>query len=268
MTSPVHPVFAQLRAAAASGPVVVAHRGDSRNHPENTLAAFRAATALGVGMQEFDVQQSRDGELFCLHDASLDRTTDAARVLGPGALLAQSTTSTLARLDAGAWKGEPHRGERVPTLAAALQAMPAPCIAMIEHKAGEAAAFVAAVRTAGRTATCLLQSFDWAFVAAVRQLAPEIANAVLGPVPQHPVVDDELVAKAKALGAGMVHWHARELDHDAVLRLQRAGLLVCTYTTDDELGWLGGAALGFDAMCTNDPARMLAAATRGLLRRR
>lgn len=267
MTSPVHPVFAQLRAAAASRPVVVAHRGDSRNHPENTLAAFRAATALGVGMQEFDVQQNRDGELFCMHDASLDRTTDAARVLGPGALLAQTSTAALAQLDAGAWKSAAHRGERVPTLVAALQAMPAPCIAMIEHKAGDAAAFVATVRAAGRTASCLLQSFDWSFVAAVRQQAPDLATALLGPVPRHPVVDDEVVAKAQALGVGMVHWHARELDHDAVQRLQRAGLLVCTYTTDDELGWVGGAALRFDAMCTNDPTRMLAAARRGLLRR-
>jgi glycerophosphoryl diester phosphodiesterase len=88
-----HPVFSRLRAAATASPIVVAHRGDSRNHPENTLAAFRAATALGVAMQEFDVQQNRDGELFFLHDVSLDRTTDAARVLGPGALLAQTSTA-------------------------------------------------------------------------------------------------------------------------------------------------------------------------------
>jgi len=263
-----HPVFSRLRAAATASPIVVAHRGDSRNHPENTLAAFRAATALGVAMQEFDVQQNRDGELFCLHDVSLDRTTDAARVLGPGALLAQTSTAALAQLDAGAWKGSAHRGERVPTLAAALLAMPAPCIAMIEHKAGDPAAFVAAVRTAGRVDSCLLQSFDWAFVAAVRRLAPEIATALLGPTPQHAVVDDAVVAAAHTLGAGMVHWDAHALDHGAVQKAKQGGLLVCSYTTDDELGWCGGAALGFDAMCTNVPARMLDAQRRGLLRRR
>lgn len=263
-----HPVFARLRAAAAAGPIVVAHRGDSSNHPENTLAAFRAATALGVAMQEFDVQQNRDGELFCLHDASLDRTTDGARVLGPGALLAQTSTAVLAQLDAGGWKGAAHCGERVPTLAAALAAMPAPCVAMIEHKAGDAAAFVAAVRAAGRAESCLLQSFDWTFVAAVRQLAPELATAILGPTPQHAVVDGAVVKTANELGAGMVHWDAHALDQHGVQTARQGGLLVCSYTTDDELGWCGGTALGFDAMCTNVPALMLAAQRRGLLRRR
>lgn len=264
----LHPVFSRLRAAASAGPIVVAHRGDSRDLPENTLAAFRAATALGVAMQEFDVQQNRDGELFCLHDASLDRTTDAAHQLGPGALLAQTSTGALAQLDAGAWKDPAHRGERVPTLAAALLAMPAPCIAMIEHKAGDPAAFAAAVRAAGRVDSCLLQSFDWTFVAAVRQLAPEIATALLGPTPPHAFVDDAVVAAARSLGAGMVHWDAHTLDHHAVQKAKQGGLLVCSYTTDDELGWCGGAALGFDAMCTNVPARMLEAQRRGLLRRR
>lgn len=263
-----HPALSRLHVAASASPIVVAHRGDSRNHPENTLAAFRAATALGVAMQEFDVQQNRDGELFCLHDASLDRTTDAARVLGPGALLAQTSTAALAQLDAGAWKGASHRGERVPTLAAALLAMPEPCIAMIEHKAGDAAVYVAAVRAAGRVASCLLQSFDWAFVAAVRRLAPELATAILGPTPQHPVVDDAVVAAARSLGASMVHWDAHALDHEGVQKAKAGGLLVCSYTTDDELGWCGGAALGFDAMCTNVPARMLDAQRRGLLQRR
>jgi glycerophosphoryl diester phosphodiesterase len=66
----------------------------------------------------------------------------------------------------------------------------------------------------------------------------------------------------------MVHWDAHAIDHGAVQKAAQGGLLVCSYTTDDELGWCGGAALGFDAMCTNVPARMLDAQRRGLLRRR
>jgi peptide chain release factor 2 len=79
VTANPHPIFDRLHRLAASGPCVVAHRGDSRNHPENTLAAFRAAARLGVPMQEFDVRQLRDGTLVCVHDASFDRTTDASR---------------------------------------------------------------------------------------------------------------------------------------------------------------------------------------------
>ena len=90
-----HPVFDHLLGLGADGPVVVAHRGDRVHHPENTLAAFQAAAELGAPMQEFDVRVTRDGALVCLHDATLDRTTDAATLLGPGALVAQITLPEL-----------------------------------------------------------------------------------------------------------------------------------------------------------------------------
>ena len=257
MTAPRPALFARLRALAATGPLVVAHRGDSRNHPENTLAAFRAAAQLGVAMQEFDVQSTRDGELVCLHDAGLDRTTDAARRLGPGALLAQTNWDAVQQLDAGSWHSARHAGERVPRLREALAAMLPHGVPLIEHKAGrpeQYAQFLAAPELHG---ACILQSFDWEFVAAMQIALPQLPLAVLGPNRRWPHPDDNAIAAALATGAGMLHWHANELTSAAVERAHRAGLLVCTYTTDDELGWAGGRALGFDAMCTNDPTAML-----------
>ena len=100
MTS-AHPVFRGLIEQSRCGPVVVAHRGDSANFPENTLPAFAAALQLGVAMQEFDVRATRDGMLACLHDATFDRTTDAALRLGPGALIAETTWREVRTLDAG-----------------------------------------------------------------------------------------------------------------------------------------------------------------------
>lgn len=49
-------------------PLVIAHRGASRDEPENTLAAFRRAIELGADYVEFDVQATRDGELVVVHD--------------------------------------------------------------------------------------------------------------------------------------------------------------------------------------------------------
>lgn len=246
--------FVRLREAAAAGPVVVAHRGDSEHEAENTLAAFAAARALGVVMQEFDVQPTRDGVWVCLHDATLDRTTDAAQRLGPGALLAQTTSAELAALDASAWHGRGRGGERIPTLRAALEVMLPACIPMIEHKAGAPHALVATLRAARVERQCIVQSFDWDFVAAVHALAPEIALAVLGPNERHAHPDAAAVAAARALGAGMLHWQDRALGRADVTRAHGAGLLVCSYTTDDALGWSGGRAIGIDAMCTNRPA--------------
>lgn len=55
--------------------IVVAHRADWRNFPENSLVAIQSAIDMGVDMVELDLQRTRDGELILMHDATLDRTT-------------------------------------------------------------------------------------------------------------------------------------------------------------------------------------------------
>jgi glycerophosphoryl diester phosphodiesterase len=261
-------VLDRLRGELVDGPIVVAHRGDSRHCPENTLAAFRAARAAGVAMQEFDVQRTRDGVLVCLHDADLDRTTDAATVLGPGALVGQTTWAELQRLDAGSWHSPQHRGERIPRLADALPAMLPACVPVIEQKSGSAADYVAELQRLGVLEHCILQSFDWQFVAAARALAPSLALALLGPLRASEPLATSALTAAHDCGAGMVHWHAASLTSRAIAAAHAANLWVCSYTTDDELGWAGGAALGIDAMCTNDPVPMLQLRHTGALRRK
>lgn len=250
-------MFARLRQLAGAGPVVVAHRGDSRHHPENTLRAYAAAAELGAPMQEFDVRQTRDGHLVCIHDDSVDRTSDAARRWGPGALVAERTLAELRQLDFGSWRGTAHQGERMPTLDEALAVMRPRCIPMIEHKAGDAASYVAALDRCGAREAVIAQSFDWAFVAAVHLLAPDVALAALGPNARFARPDQAALAAARAAGAGMLHWRHRDLRREDVARVRGDGLLLCTYTTDDDAGWLGGAAMRVDAICTNDPQRML-----------
>ena len=97
---------------------ICAHRGASRSHPENTLAAFREAIRLGAHQIELDVRLSSDGQLVLMHDATVDRTTD-----GHGRV-ADLTLAEIKRLDAGSWKGAKFAGEKVPTLAEALAVMP------------------------------------------------------------------------------------------------------------------------------------------------
>lgn len=53
---------------------LVAHRGNARDYPENTLPAFESALALGLRFLELDVQLSSDGEPVVIHDHRLDRT--------------------------------------------------------------------------------------------------------------------------------------------------------------------------------------------------
>ena len=55
--------------------IVVAHRGDWRNFPENSLEAIDNAIKMGVDIVELDVKKTKDGELILMHDRTLDRTT-------------------------------------------------------------------------------------------------------------------------------------------------------------------------------------------------
>jgi glycerophosphoryl diester phosphodiesterase len=77
--------------------------------PECTLTAFRACLALRVGF-EFDVRRTKDGVLVCLHDTTLDRTTN-----GRGNL-ADLTYDQLKKLDAGSHFSAAFRGEQVPRI--------------------------------------------------------------------------------------------------------------------------------------------------------
>lgn len=267
MPLPHHPLADRLRQLAADGPIVTAHRGDSRHHAENTLPAFAAAAHMGAPMQEFDVQASRDGVLVCIHDETLDRTTDAARTLGPGGLVAQFSAAELARLDAGSWKHASCAGARIPTLEQALAVMLPHSIPMIEHKAGDADHYARLLQRLGLADAVLLQSFDWNFLRSARRLLPSTPLGLLGPGPAAPAIDATVFATARELGASFVHWHAPEVTAEAVDAVHAAGLLLVTYTSDTPIAWCGGARLGIDAMCTNDPASMLAARDRGLLRR-
>lgn len=256
-TSSSHPALARLHADPRPRPLVASHRGDSRHHPENTRTAFEAAANLDVAIQEFDVRELASGELVCVHDATFDRTSDATDVLGPGALVAQMDLATVRRLDVGSWHPGGRTGERVPTLAEALETMLPSGVPLIEHKAGSAERYVEFLRTSQRTDQVILQSFDWHFLKRVHALAPEIAIGALGPNHVFPSPTDEAIRLVQSFGAGLVHWQAERLQAADVARCHAAGLLVCTYTTDTPLGWLGGRGLGVDAMCTNDPRAMI-----------
>lgn len=86
-------------------PAVIAHRGASFDAPESTAAAYKLARDLGADYLEMDLQRSKDGVLFALHDDNLQRTTDVATKF-PERKDSPANAFTLAELktlDAGSW---------------------------------------------------------------------------------------------------------------------------------------------------------------------
>jgi glycerophosphoryl diester phosphodiesterase len=89
----------------------VNHRGYNDIAPENTLPAFRLSAKMGFGYVETDVQKTSDGQLVCIHDLTVDRTSD-----GTGNV-ADMTLEQLKALDFGSWKSAAYAGTKIPTFA-------------------------------------------------------------------------------------------------------------------------------------------------------
>lgn len=102
--------------------VLEAHRGVSNEYPENTMSALRAARDLGYGMIEVDTKFTKDDQCILLHDYSLNRTAryEDGRELPADSAVCEWTWEEVRRLDAGSWRGERFRGERIPLLQEAL----------------------------------------------------------------------------------------------------------------------------------------------------
>lgn len=186
------------------------HRGARGMAPENTLAGFRQALAVGVTTLELDVGVTADGHVVIAHDMRLnpDLTRDAggAWLAASGPALHALTLAELQRHDVGRIKPgtryaetfagqRPADGERVPTLAALFERVRAgghdQVRFNIETKLTPLApeltpgpeAFVRAlldvVQRHGMAARVTVQSFDWRSLRAVQRLAPELPIAAL-----------------------------------------------------------------------------------------
>ena len=150
--------------------LVIAHRGNAADAPENTIESFAQALALGADALELDVRVTRDAVPVVIHDPTLYRTT------GQRDLVADMTAAQLSYADAGATfskdAGMPFpyraRGLTVPTLAAVLERF-ADVPLLIEVKVPEAVDAVGrALEEAGATARAVVGSLIQAAVSPFR----------------------------------------------------------------------------------------------------
>ncbi|HVO58460.1 MAG TPA: glycerophosphodiester phosphodiesterase family protein [Dongiaceae bacterium] len=175
--------------------LAIAHRGASGHAPENTLAAFRKAVAMGAAFIETDLQLSRDARLVAIHDDTVNRTTN-----GQGGVH-DLTLAELRRLDAGSWFGSEFAGERIPTVEEILEfARKHDVVFYLELKPagswGGEHALVSALRESKEIARSAVISFDPAIILNIRNLEPTLMTGLLyeGQLP-------DPIAKAVEIGA-------------------------------------------------------------------
>jgi glycerophosphoryl diester phosphodiesterase len=220
---------------------VLGHRGAAGVVPENTLAGFRYAIALGVDWVECDVHSTRDGRLVVIHDATVDRTTN-----GRGAVRGM-TLERLRRLDAGG-------GEMVPTLDEVLETVRGRAPLECELKGeGIEEAVVAAVEVHGMAGQVVFSAFALDRLARVRRLGGHYRLAAILPDP------GELeIARAAALRAESINVQYRNLCLRLVEQIRAAGLQVRAWNPDTLPEQQAMIALGVDGISTNRPDRLLA----------
>jgi glycerophosphoryl diester phosphodiesterase len=174
---------------------VIAHRGSSMAAPENTLGAIERAVADGADFVEIDVRQTADGALVLLHDR------DLRRVAGDSRAIWELTSDEARTLDVGGWFGPDFRGERMPTLAEAVEAVRGRAQLYVEIKPsvqtpGIAQSVIDELRRLEFLDHSIIAALDAETLADVAEFAPEVRRALL----VHSVIGEIDRAGLHALG--------------------------------------------------------------------
>jgi glycerophosphoryl diester phosphodiesterase len=252
-------------------PQIVAHRGASKEAPEHTLAAYRAALTGGADALECDVRLTVDGHLVCVHDRRVDRTSD-----GRG-LVSTLELARLEELDFGSWHAtaeveEPDRDRnRVLTLRRLLDLAagypgtvelavevkhPTRYAGLVERKLVELLdEFGWAHPHGGRPSPVRVMSFSRLAIRRVHRLAPALDTVYLMEPMAYRMRDGSLPRGVQIGGPAIEILRARP---DYVARLHRAGQRVHVWTVDDPADVELCVRLGVDAIITNRPREVRA----------
>lgn len=157
---------------------ITAHRGASKEAPENTMAAFQRAIDDMADCIELDVQMTRDGYIVVMHDTSTYRTT------GVAGNITDMTYEEVKKLDAGYWFSEKYVGEGVPLLEDVLKLAKGRIKLNIEIKSSAdsgivAKKVVALIQQYSMERECVITSFDYNALLAVKDITQDIQTGYI-----------------------------------------------------------------------------------------
>ncbi|HEY8551416.1 MAG TPA: glycerophosphodiester phosphodiesterase family protein [Vicinamibacterales bacterium] len=285
--------------SAPKTPWLIAHRGASAYAPENTVPAFQLAAEQGATFVETDIQFTKDKVIVCLHDLTLERTTDVEEVYPDRAREVESggkkvrrwfledfTLAELRKLDAGSWFDPKFKGTRIPTFAEYIESLRGRSGLYVELKSPEKypgieKAMLEELQRFGldkpwadpRTPV-LLQSFT---ASSLELLAKDLGTKLpihflFGARDAGKWLTPEGLAKVKTFSTGISPEKTAVLkDREAVARAKGLGLLVTPYTfraaAVEGFPDVGAEMahylneLGVDGVITDNPDRMPSAAS-------
>jgi len=233
---------------------VIAHRGFSSRAPENTRAAVARSIEVGADMVEVDVTMTADGRVICLHDETLDRTTDGR---GPAT---SRTLDEIRRLDAGSWFSPEFAGEPVPTLDEVLDLVDGRALLNIEIKPeavphGAVNAVAELVRRRDLVDRVVVSSFAPEALRRMKIVDPDIVTVSLFNADLHKGRDPlEIIQEVGSRGLNLAR---HEVTAEIIERCHRHGFPVGVYTVNRKQGMRRVMRLKADAVFTDHPDRLI-----------
>lgn len=231
-------------------PLVIAHRGASRDAPENTLAAFQLAWQQGADAVETDLHLTADDHIVAIHDA------DGRRTLNDRRTVRSMTLAEIRRLDAGAWRHRQWRGERVPTLEEIFATFPANRRLVLELKENLCAPLAAALAHAPKDRITII-AFDAPTIAEAKERLP--ACQALWLFNDYSRISEKqrgtfLATRVKELGVdGVDLRHEYRLTADVLQPLQADLRTIFAYTINHASDARRCAELGIHGITTDRP---------------
>jgi glycerophosphoryl diester phosphodiesterase len=189
----------------------IAHRGFTRNFPDNTLESFRAALELGVDGVEFDVQETVEGTFFIHHDDDIG-----------GRPISGMTSSEMKEVRI---KGL----YRVPTLQQTLELLGTSPVLIVELKQIRSLSqFLEILRSYSDVTHTVIVSFDAGLISRLAVLAPDIMRAVITNTGVKKA--DEITKSTHSMAIGM---SCRDLNSDVIEKLHKDGTMVFVWDCTD-----------------------------------
>lgn len=235
----------QLSIPGKLPPYLMAHRGNRSTCPENTLASFRRAIEEGADIIETDLHLSLDGEFICIHDATVDRTTN-----GKGAV-AEMSLAQIKQLSAS--YGKPgFESERILTLAELAAILPSDVALALELKTDRflepqvVKDLVCQLEKAAIRDRTIVLSFSLARIQAVHNYAPDIPMGWINLSRLAPLKGPQLLGP---------FWPLLILNPFFVWLAHRRGQYVAPLDTTPERRVWFYRLLKCDAILTDDPGK-------------
>ena len=240
-------------------PIVIAHRGNAGEAPENTEISLRQAVDLGVDAVELDANRTGDGVPVVWHGSDLGHANR------PETSIHDLTLEECRSLDIGVWRGEAFAGQRILTLEEALHLIGQRVTVAVDLKAFDAIPAIArCIEDTNMTDRVQICGCDVAAARAVRACNPALSVGLN--------TDAELEALAGADHDGFCHAYVSRAVHNQLaplnvsrkyvtaelVRLARLRAVpVWVWTVDDPAEMARMIGLGVDAIYTNHPRRLL-----------